>query len=366
MPSDFATVEAKVIAGERLDRADARVLISHPDLTQLGALADLVRRRLHPEPIVSYVVGRNINYTNVCWVQCGFCAFYRRPDDKTGEAYTLAQEELHAKVEELLAVGEPEGQVELLLQGGLNPKLKIDWYEDVFRDLRAKYPRAWLHALSVTEILYIAKISGLSVRETIARLQAAGLGSIPGAGAELLDDEVRARVAPHKEMTAEWLDTMRIAHELGLRTSATMMYGVGEPLEARLNHLFALRDLQDETGGFSAFIAWNFQPEATPLGESLGYAKTSGYDYLRTIATARLVLDNFANLQASWVTQGPKIAQISLRFGVNDFGSTMLEENVVSAAGTDFTDDLPLSEMTRLIEDAGYEARRRTTLYDWV
>ncbi|MBI5831357.1 MAG: dehypoxanthine futalosine cyclase [Armatimonadetes bacterium] len=360
---DIAT---RVLDGGRLTREDGQRLFAHPDLAELGALADHVRRAKHPEPVVTYVIGRNINYTNVCWVQCSFCAFYRRPNDITGEAYTLTRDELDQKIEELLAVGEPHGQVELLLQGGLNPKLKIDWYEDLFAHIRAKYPRAWLHALSVTEVLYIAKLSKLTVNETLQRLAAAGLGSIPGAGAELLDDEVRQVIAPHKETTGEWLDVMREAHQLSLRTSATMMYGTVETLDQRLSHLLRVRELQDETGGFTAFIPWNFQPDGTPLGETLANHRTSGFDYLRTLAVARLMLDNVDNFQASWVTQGAKIAQISLQFGVNDFGSTMIEENVVSAAGTDHTDEMPLAEMTRLIEDAGYQAQRRTTLYGLV
>jgi cyclic dehypoxanthinyl futalosine synthase len=358
-------IEAKVVAGERLSLDDGRRLFAHPDLTELGALADLVRRRLHPEPVVSYVVGRNINYTNVCWVQCSFCAFYRLPSDASGEAYTLDEAAIWAKIEELAAV-DGGGPVELLLQGGLNPKLKIDWYEQLFASLKARYPEVWLHALSVTEILYIAKISKLAVPETIARLKAAGLDSIPGAGAELLDDEVRAEIAPHKETTQEWLDVMRMAHEQGLRTSATMMYGTTDTAEHRLRHLLRIRELQDRTGGFTAFIPWSFQPDGTPLGERLGGRRASGFDYLRTVAVARLMLDNVPNIQASWVTQGPKIAQISLLFGVNDFGSTMLEENVVSAAGTSHTGEMTLAEMRRLIADAGFEARRRTTLYEWV
>lgn len=361
--SDIRELEAKVVAGERLTEADGRRLFAHPNLPELGALADLVRRRHNPEPVVTYVVGRNINYTNVCWVQCSFCAFYRLPSDRSGEAYTLDEAAIDAKIEELVAVG-GDGQVELLLQGGLNPKLKLDYYERLFRGIRERFATAWLHALSVTEILYIAKLSKLTVAETIARLRAAGLGSIPGAGAEILDDRVREQIAPWKETTGEWLAVMREAHRQGLRSSATMMYGSTDTAEHRLQHLLRLRELQDETGGFTAFIAWSFQPDDTPLGEQLGHARASGFGYLRTVAVARLMLDNFAHFQASWVTQGPKIARISLHFGVDDFGSTMLEENVVSAAGTSYTECMTLSEMRRLIEDAGFEPRRRTTLYE--
>jgi len=367
--SNIRDIEAKVLAGRRLDWDDARRLYAHPNLPDLGALADHVRRRLHPEPMVTYVIGRNINYTNICWVQCSFCAFYRLPSDDSGEGYVLPDEAIYEKIEELLAVGERSGPVELLLQGGLNPKLKIDYYEDLFRGIRERYPLAWLHALSVTEILYIAKLSKLTVEATIRRLQAAGLGSIPGAGAELLSDPVRAEIAPYKETTQSWLDVMETAHGLGLRSSATMMYGTTDTVEDRLHHLFSVREVQDRTGGFTAFIPWSFQPEGTPLGERLaaqGWTKASGFDYLRTLAVSRLVLDNIPNFQASWVTQGKKIGQISLAFGVNDFGSTMLEENVVSAAGTHHTSEMTLSEMQRLIRDAGYEPRRRTTLYELV
>lgn len=365
--SGIADIEAKVLAGERLSLDDGRRLFAHPNLHELGALADEVRWRRHPEPVVTYVVGRNINYTNVCWVQCSFCAFYRLPSDQSGEAYVLGDEEIDRKVEELLAVGDAPGPVELLLQGGLNPKLKIDYYQRLFTRLRERYPLAWLHALSVTEILYIAKLSKLTVRETISRLKAAGLGSIPGAGAELLSDPVRAEIAPYKETTGEWLEVMRTAHELGLRSSATMMYGTTDTAEDRLHHLLGVREVQDETGGFTAFIPWSFQPDGTELGDRLaarGWRQASGLDYLRTLAVSRLMLDNVDHFQASWVTQGKKLGQISLKFGVDDFGSTMLEENVVSAAGTHHTSEMTLSEMKRLITDAGYQPRRRTTLYE--
>ncbi|NUQ00181.1 MAG: dehypoxanthine futalosine cyclase [Armatimonadetes bacterium] len=367
--AEFAGIEDKVLAGERLDREDGLVLFAHPNLHELGALADEVRRRKHPEPVVTYVVGRNINYTNVCWVQCSFCAFYRLPNDPSGEGYVLDDQAIDQKIEELLAVGDQPGPVELLLQGGLNPRLKIDYYERLFRRIRESYPLAWLHALSVTEILYIAKLSKLGVRETIARLQDAGLGSIPGAGAEMLSDRVRAEIAPYKEKSAAWLEVMGIAHELGLRSSATMMYGSTDTAEDRLDHLLGVRELQDRTGGFTAFIPWSFQPDGTPLGERLtaqGWTKASGFDYLRTLAVSRLMLDNVDHFQASWVTQGKKIGQISLQFGVDDFGSTMLEENVVSAAGTHHTSEMTLQDMRRLIEDAGYTPRRRTTLYERV
>jgi cyclic dehypoxanthinyl futalosine synthase len=266
------------------------------------------------------------------------------------------------------------GGIEILLQGGLNPKLKIDYYEDLFSSISEKFPTVWIHGLSVAEILYIAKISRLSLEETLQRLRAAGLKTIPGAGAEMLVDRVRKIIAPYKDTTQEWLDTMQLWHQLGGHSSVTMMYGTVDKYEDKLEHLMRVRDTQDESlknteGGFTAFIAWNFQPDGTPLGDELiqqnpNWRKASGYDYLRTIAMARLLLDNIPHHQASWVTQGPRIAQIGLDYGLDDFGSTMMEENVVSAAGTDFV--MPIEEIERLIREAGYEPKRRNTLYKLV
>ena len=358
----------KVDRGERLSAEEAVRLFAHPHLGELGLLADLVRRRLHPEPVVTYNVGRNINYTNVCWVKCDFCAFYRPPGSEEG--YVLLREEIFAKIDELVAVGGDEPKsCELLMQGGLNPKLRLDYYEELLGAIRDRYPMVHIHSLSATEILYIAHISRLSLEETIGRLQAAGLGSIPGAGAEILSDEVRDIIGFRKDRTEEWLEVHRIAHGMGMRTTATMMYGHVETLDQRLEHLVRLRELQDETGGFTAFITWNFQPEHTELAADSsrwGGMKATGYDHLRTVAVARLFLDNFENFQASWVTQGPRIAQVSLHYGINDFGSTMLEENVVSAAGTSHTEEMNLETMKRLIRDAGFEVRRRNTLYEFV
>jgi cyclic dehypoxanthinyl futalosine synthase len=262
------------------------------------------------------------------------------------------------------------GGIEILLQGGLNPKLKIDYYEELFAAITEKFPTVWIHGLSVAEILYIAKISQLGLEETMTRLRAAGLKTIPGAGAEMLVERVRKVIAPHKDTTDEWLGTMKAWHRLGGFSTVTMMYGTVETVEERIEHIVAAREAQDESlqsssGGFTAFIAWNFQPDGTPLGDELKstpeWRKATGYDYLRTIAVARLMLDNIPHHQASWVTQGPKIAQIGLDFGLDDFGSTMMEENVVSAAGTDYV--MPISEIERLIRQAGYEPRRRDTLY---
>ncbi len=347
---EFGRIAAMVEDGERLGFADAVALLRHPNLAELGQLASLVRQRKNPERIVTYVVGRNINYTNVCWVRCKFCTFYRRPGDEGG--YVLPREELYRKIEELLALG----GTEILMQGGLNPSLRIEWFEELFRDIKERYP-IHIHGLSPTEILYLAKASHLSVHDTLVRLRAAGLDTVPGGGAELLVESVKERIAPHKHHPDDWLGVMRSAHALGIPTTATMVYGFGESVEERVEHLMKVRDLQDETGGFTAFIAWSFQPEGTELGGQ----KASGYDYLRTVAAARLVLDNVGHVQASWLTQGPRVGQISLHFGVDDFGSTVLEENVISAPGAAFV--IPIEELERMIRTAGYEPRRRNTRY---
>lgn len=362
---DISDIAAKVHAGDRLDGDEARRLFAHPNVAELGMLAHAVRLRKHPDPVVTYNVGRNINYTNVCWVKCDFCAFYRAPG--SDEGYTLPDEEIFAKIEQLVAFGgnEPKSN-EILMQGGLNPKLRLDYYENLFSQIRQRFPSVQQHCLSATEIIYIAKLSKLPLDETIRRLRDAGLDSIPGAGAEILNDEVRDVIGFRKDRTDEWLDVHRIAHGLGMRTTGTMMYGHVETIEHRIEHLQRLRDLQDETGGFTAFITWNFQPDETDLGadpERWNGMKATGFDHLRTVAISRLFLDNVDHFQASWVTQGPKIAQVSLRYGVDDFGSTMLEENVVSAAGTSHTGEMDLPTMERLIRDAGFEPRRRDTAY---
>jgi cyclic dehypoxanthinyl futalosine synthase len=280
----------------------------------------------------------------------------------------LPHEQIFAKIDELVAFGGEEAKsCEILMQGGLNPKLRLDYYEELLAAIRDRYPQVQLHCLSATEIIYIAHLSKLPLDATIRRLRDAGLDSIPGAGAEILNDEVRDIIGFRKDRTEEWLEVHRVAHALGMRTTATMMYGHVETIEHRLEHFDLLRKLQDERGGFTAFITWNFQPDHTDLGaDSTRYngAKATGYDHLRTVAVARLFLDNFASFQASWVTQGPKIAQVSLRYGINDFGSTMLEENVVSAAGTSHTNEMNLDMMERLIRDAGFEPQRRNTRYE--
>jgi cyclic dehypoxanthinyl futalosine synthase len=343
----------KVLAGGRVDAAEALELYRHAPTHLLGRLADTIRARKHPDGIVSYIIDRNVNYTNVCVARCNFCAFYRQVGSPDG--YVLGFEEIFSKIDETIAVGGNQ----LLLQGGHNPDLPIAWYEDLFRAVKAKYPDFKLHALSPPEVLHIAKLNGLTVTQVIERLVAAGLDSIPGGGAEILVDRVRKLLNCYgKASSDDWLDVMRKAHQAGLRTTATMMYGTVETMEERIEHMLRLRDVQDETGGFTAFITWSYQPEHTERGGS----EATGVDYLRTLALARIVLDNFDNLQASWVTQGGKVGQLSLAYGANDMGSVMIEENVVRAAGASYCmDEL---EIVLNIEDAGFTAKRRNMHYE--
>ena len=324
------------------------------DLLGLGMEANAVRQRLHPGGIVTYIVDRNINYTNVCTEYCSFCAFYRPPGSPEG--YLEPLDSIFQKIEETLALG----GTGVLMQGGLHPDLKIDYYENLLSSIRRRYPQIHLHCFSSPEILNIAEVSGLPLGETIRRLQAAGLDSIPGGGAEILDDEVRRRISRLKCTTAEWLAVHRTAHQLGLRTTATMMFGCGETLEHRINHLEHIRQLQEETGGFTAFIPWIFQAAHTSLGRTVKDEAT-GIDYLKTLAVSRIYLDNILNVQASWLTPGLKICQIALRFGGNDVGSILIEENVVRATGClNRTNE---AELCRLIRDAGYRPIKRDTLY---
>ncbi len=346
------TALAKGAAGERLDADEAERLDEQAPLLELGLAADARRRALHPDGVVTYIVSRNVNYTNVCTTACHFCAFYRPRGHR--EAYVLTREELAVKIEETLALG----GIELLLQGGLHPDLGIEYYEDLFRWVKSTYPAINLHALSPEEIWHIARTSELALEPTIRRLVAAGMDSIPGGGAEILDDEVRRRIAPLKCSTDEWLTVMRTAHQVGLKSTATLMFGVGEEPRHRVNHLQRLRDLQDETHGFTAFICWPFQSSNTRLTPSDG----SAHAYLRTNALARLFLDNVPHLQASWVTMGGGVAQAALHMGCDDFGQVMIEENVVSAAGTTFKMDS--EEVERHIRDAGFRPFRRTMRYD--
>jgi cyclic dehypoxanthinyl futalosine synthase len=346
-------IAGRIAAGERLSADEALTLYHDAPTGLLGRLADDVRRRKHPDGVVSYIIDRNVNYTNVCVARCRFCAFYRPVGSSDG--YTLGFDEICRKIDETIALG--GGQ--LLLQGGHNPDIPIEWYEDLFRGVKARYPGFRLHALSPPEIVHISRLSQLPVPAVIDRLVAAGLDSIPGGGAEILVDRVRKLLNCYSKATAdEWLDVMRQAHRAGLRTTATMMYGTVETVEERLEHLCRLRALQDETGGFTAFITWSYQPEHTELGGE----EATGVEYLRMLALSRLMLDNVDNLQASWVTQGGKVGQMSLAFGANDMGSVMIEENVVRAAGAEYCMDE--FEVVRNIENAGFVPRRRSMHYE--
>lgn len=354
---ESSEVVEKVLDGGRISQDDARELYQLP-LQELGALADHRRQAAkgaaydgRGNEVVTYIVDRNINYTNVCNVYCKFCAFYRTEKDE--DHYVLTLDQIDEKLDELAA----EGGVQVLLQGGHHPKLDIDFYLTMLSHIRGKYPQINIHGFSPPEFNHFSQVFGLPLREVIEKFVAAGLGSIPGGGGEILVDAVRNRIAPLKCNSDQWLEVMRIAHELGLRSSATMMFGHVETLEDRLEHLQRLRDTQDETGGFTAFICWTFQPENTRLkAETVTPA-----EYLRMQALARIFLDNFENVQSSWVTQGPKIGQIALKYGANDFGSVMMEENVVSSAGTTFR--LNAQDIGRLIREAGYEPHRRSTWY---
>jgi len=334
----------------RMDFQEAFSLYRDEDLLSLGAMADRVRQKLHPDHTVTYVVDRNINYTNICCSGCRFCAFYR----PTGhaEAYLITREELSRKIEETIALG----GTQILLQGGIHPGLGLAYYEELLRFITTNFP-IHVHGFSPPEIHYIAEKERLSVRDTLERLMEAGLGSIPGGGAEILVDRVRKQVSPNKCTADQWLAVMETAHKLGIRTTATMMFGHIETLEERIEHLFRIRDLQDRTGGFTAFIPWTFQPDNTRIA----VPKATSAEYLRLLALSRLVLDNVPNIQASWVTQGPKIAQVALKFGANDLGSTMIEENVVAAAGVAFS--LTRGDMIRIIEAAEFRAQQRDTFY---
>ena len=343
----------KVTRGGRVSADEALGLYRHAPTHVLGRLADEIRTRKHPDRTVTYIIDRNVNYTNVCVAKCNFCAFYR--DVGSSGGYVLGFDEIFKKIDETIEVG----GVQLLLQGGHNPDLPLTWYEDLFRAIKERYSGFKLHALSPPEVIHLSRLSQLSVPEVIDRLIAAGLDSIPGGGAEILVDRVRRLLHCYGKATAdEWLDVMRHAHHRGLRTTATMMYGTVETLEERIEHMMRLRALQDETGGFTAFITWSFQPEHTELGGT----EATGVDYLRTLALARIVLDNFDNLQASWVTQGGKVGQLSLAYGANDMGSVMIEENVVRAAGAAYCMDE--IEIVRNVEDAGFVPKRRNMHYD--
>ncbi len=349
----IATVADKVLAGERINAAEALTALKSMSLHQLGRLANHARFVKNPQRVVTYIIDRNINYTNICNVFCKFCAFYRT--EKHDDSYTLSFAEISQKIEEALALG----ATRILLQGGHNEKLDIEFYERMFRHIKANH-EIRNHALGPPEVIHVATVSNLSVGETLDRLIEAGMDSMPGGGAEILTEETRKRISPHKRSPEEWIDVMREAHLRKLPTTATMMLGVGEKLSERIEHLQRIRDLQDETQGFTSFIPWTFQPGNTALQKRI--QETDSWDYLRTLAIARIFLDNFQHVQLSYVTQGSEIGQLSLSFGADDFGSTMIEENVVSASGTD--NIIGEEEIRRLITEAGFTPQLRDDSYE--
>ena len=356
MSSNIQPILDRVLAGERMSVDECTALLESYDVARMGVAADEIRARRHTENIVTYIIDRNINYTNVCNVVCTFCAFYRRPG--APDTYVRTFEEICSKIDETIALG----GTGVLMQGGLHPDFGLEWYEDLLSSLRDKYPGFQLHCFSPPEIHNLHLITKLDYETIMARLKAAGLYSLPGGGAEILDDEVRKRVST-KCTTDEWLDVMRAVHRVGLRSTATMMFGIGDTIEHRVRHLKRIRDLQDETGGFTAFIPWTFQRENTALGRRIKDEPT-GMDYLKMLAVSRLFLDNIENFQSSWLTQGLRLGQIALRFGANDMGSIMIEENVVSAAGAQNRADEKMLQY--LIREAGFIPQQRDILYKHV
>lgn len=350
-----AEILDRVLGGERLSDEDALALMRSRDLVAIGQAAHEVRNRKADPGAVTFIVDRNINYSNICVTDCNFCAFYRQPGDAR-EGYTLPKPVIYRKIEETIAIGGTGA----LMQGGHNPDLAIEWYEDLFRSIKERYPDFHLHALSPPEIMHISRRSRLPIDVTLSRLRDAGLGSLPGGGGEILVDRVRRILAPKKTKSDEWLEVMRQAHRQGMSTSATMMYGHVETLEERIEHMRRLRDLQDEAPGFRAFISWTFQPDNTRLGQEVRETPTS-YEYLLVQAISRLYFDNIPHIQSSWVTQGMKIGQVALHFGADDLGSVMLEENVVSSAGTTYR--ASKEDFCRIIRNAGYRPVQRDTFY---
>jgi len=350
----MSSISSKILNNERISSKEALSFFAEADLLELGFLADTIRKRLHPEPVVTYVIDRNINYTDICISACKFCAFYKAPEDERGSV--LSHAELGAKIDETLALG----GTQILLQGGLHPDKPLEYYEEMLCYIKEHHP-IHIHGFSPPEVFHFASLAGLSVRDVLIRLQKAGLDSIPGGGAEILSNRVRQEAAPRKCSADEWINVMEEAHNLGMRTTATMMFGHIESMEERIEHLERIRSLQDRTGGFTAFIPWPFQPANTAYAH---IEKATAFSYLKMLAFSRIYLDNVANIQASWVTQGPKIAQLALFFGANDFGSTMIEENVVAAAGVNFR--LSEQEIRALVQDTGYEPRQRSMDYSMV
>ena len=345
----------RAIDGQRISQADGETLMREADLLSLGQAADAVCKRLHPEPFRTFNIDRNINYSNVCAAVCDFCAFYRKVGDS--EAYVLDRDVLLKKVEETVALGGDQ----ILMQGGLHPQLPFDWYEELLREIKNQFPQVNIHAFSPPEIHFFHKKFRMPLSEVLGRLKDAGLGSLPGGGGEILVDRVRKEITRGKSLTDEWLEVHRAWHQLGGRSTATMMFGHVETLEERVEHLERVRQLQDETAGLTAFISWTFQPDHTDMAN---VPPVGAYEYLRVQAISRLYLDNVPNIQASWVTQGPKIGGLALFFGANDMGSLMIEENVVSSAGTVF--HLSLEEIKRAIREAGYTPRQRNVFYDYI
>ena len=345
-------ISEKIEQGRAIDHDEALWLLSEADLLTVGRLADGIRRRRMPHNRVTFVVDRNVNYTNVCQSQCRFCAFYR--DTDAADAYLLEPAAIYAKVQELVE----HGGTQLLMQGGLHPELKIGWFEELFRELKRRFPQVQIHSLSPAEVIHVARLSGLSMPECLARMQAAGLDSVPGGGAEVLVDEVRQEISPNKIGWRDWAAVMKQAHALGMRTTATMMFGSRERPADIVEHLLRIREIQAGTGGFTAFIPWTFQPSNTELGGETA----SGVEYLRVLALSRILLDNIRNIQASWVTQGARMAQVALFFGANDLGGTMLEENVVAAAGCSFR--MSQEEVIELARRVGFTPAKRNTRYE--
>ncbi|HEX6987752.1 MAG TPA: cyclic dehypoxanthinyl futalosine synthase, partial [Planctomycetaceae bacterium] len=345
----------KAVAGERLTPEEGLALLESHDLVALGEAANAVAKRLHPEPFRTYNIDRNINYTNACTAVCGFCAFYRPP--KHDEVYVLSQDELHRKIEETVALGGDQ----ILLQGGLHPKFKLDWYEEMLRGIKARFPQVNVHGFSPPEIHHFTKVNKLPLRTVLERLKAAGLGSLPGGGGEILVDRVRKEITRGKVLTDDWLNVHRVWHELGGKSTATMMFGHVETLAERIEHMERVRRLQDETGGLTAFISWTFQPDHTDMAH---VPPAGAFEYLKTQAVSRLYLDNVPNIQSSWVTQGEKIGGLALFFGANDMGSLMIEENVVAQAGTVY--HLSLEQIRAAIREAGYVPRQRNVFYEYI
>ncbi len=350
MNKELKNITACITRGKRISPEEGLFLFRQADLLTLGELANSVRKKLHPKRIVTFVIDRNINYTNVCVNRCAFCAFYRDAD--SSDAYILSKKDIFRKIEETIA----QGGTQILMQGGVHPDLGLEYFEDLFSSIKSKFT-IQIHSLSPAEITFLAQKSGISVIDTLQRLHASGLDSIPGGGAEILVDRVRKKVSPNKIRWRQWADVMKTAHKLGIPSTATMMFGSIETDKEIIEHLVRIRDIQDETRGFTAFIPWTYQPGNTKLGGQ----QATAVEYLKVLSLSRLMLDNFANIQASWVTQGAKIAQVALEFGANDFGSTMIEENVVAAAGVSFR--MTKREIVDIIRDAGYIAAQRNTRY---